>query len=60
MTRYVTRAWIDDDASLEDRETQRTITVHERDGTTDTGLVDAAGVKIYRVADRVPMGFRAR
>jgi hypothetical protein len=24
----------------------------------DTGLIDASGVRIYRVTDRVPMGFR--
>lgn len=57
MTRYVTRAWIEDDASLEDRERPPTITVHESNDATDTGLVDALGVRIYRVVERVPIGF---
>jgi hypothetical protein len=58
MTRYVTRDWIDHDTTAADRETPQTITVHESRDASDTGLVDAAGVRIYRVSDRVPMGFR--
>jgi hypothetical protein len=62
MPRYVTRALvsIEDDLCSEDRETPRSIVVHVSDDTVDTGLVDALGVRIYRVSDRVPMGFRAR
>lgn len=36
-----------------------TIVVLEEDHSpVSTGLVDARGVPIYRIADRVPMGFR--
>jgi hypothetical protein len=61
MPRYVTRAliWIEDEVADTARADPRSITVHEREQrTADTGLVDSTGVPIYRVADRVPMGFR--
>jgi hypothetical protein len=60
MPRYVTRASvsIEDDLCPEDREASRSIVVLVSADAIDTGLVDALGVKIYRVAERVPMGFR--
>lgn len=61
--RYVSRAdgWAADDLSNEDFEKPQTITVLEVEtGAVDTGLLDANGVKIYRVANRMPIGFRPR
>ena len=36
-------------------------TVHEEDGKpVDTGLLDASGKKLFRVEDRLPIGFVRR
>ena len=61
MSRYVPRAipprlWSDDH---DGPTTQRpTMTVHEADPAPEpTGLLDAAGVPLYRVRETVRMGF---
>ena len=41
-------------------EPQRTITVIEDDETIDTGLVDVDGNSIYRVLQKVPIGYRLK
>ncbi len=58
MPRYVTRANIatDDIWTPDDRPTLSVI-VEDRE-PLDTGLVDAGGVRIFRVSERAPMGFR--
>jgi hypothetical protein len=41
-------------------EPHRTMVIHEEDAApVRTGLLDAHGVALYRVADRVPVGYRA-
>ena len=37
----------------------RTLTVFEDNDAVETGLYDANGVPLYRVPDRVKMGFRS-
>lgn len=36
-----------------------TLTVHEDNEPVDTGLLDEHGNSIYRLRDRVPVGYRA-
>jgi hypothetical protein len=64
MIRYISlavrpRVWTSDqDYAQPDRPS---VTVWERDTTPEpTGLLDAAGVPIYRVEDRRSIGFRNR
>ena len=47
--------WDDDGPAL----TGQTVIV-ESDEPLDTGLVDHTGTKIYRVAGRLPIGFRIK
>ncbi len=58
MQRYVTirpRAW---DSCTNNMSPRPSETVFESDPTpTQTGLYDQHGVPIYRVPDRVPLGF---
>lgn len=58
MTKYITKASAWDDLSADDYEPTRTIAVIVEDDAVDTGLLNADGTKIYRVRDRVPVGFR--
>lgn len=60
MKRYVTRAYIADDCAFEEKKNAASVVVIENNDVTDTGLLDASGVKIYRVGDRVALGFLAR
>jgi hypothetical protein len=65
-TRYVAlrrapgpRAWIND--YNETLPAQPTVTVIEGDpAPAETGLLDAHGTPLYRVAEREPIGFRLR
>lgn len=60
MSRYVARrprADFDEDAAIFERETIDVI--EDDDGPVPTGLLDAAGVPIYRVRERVRCGFIA-
>jgi hypothetical protein len=61
VNRYIARrtpprAWTDDSPWITSQ--RPTLTVHQvDDAPTDTGLLDADGVPLYRVRERVAMGF---
>lgn len=57
MKRYFTRpkSWCDDDVYLDESPPQ-TMTVHEPEGSTYTGLLDANEEPIYS-STRITMGF---
>lgn len=58
MPRYVPfRAYDEGDYSTE----RQSFTVHDEDAApVATGLYDANGVPLYRLPDRVPLGFHAQ
>lgn len=55
--RYVARpkAWWDDDTKVEDVSTR--IVIIQDDAPIRTGLLNADGVPLYRVRERIPFGF---
>lgn len=59
MPRYAARAYIADDCAFEARTAMPTVVITESDGHADTGLLDAGGRRIFRLSDRVPLGFLA-
>lgn len=57
MPRYVTRSYVADDAAWDEKVAPTSVSVIVCDDLIDTGLLDAAGVKLYRVALDGPVGF---
>lgn len=55
LLKYVPRAEWD---SRYDGTTAAEVIVAEGEGPTDTGLLDQYGRKLYRVKDKVPIGFQ--
>ena len=63
MSRYFTRAAVigtpspwDSDSMLDCRHDGRSLTIHEDDLETFTGLLDASGQEIHR-SERIALGF---
>lgn len=50
--KYVPRSYIADDAAWDEKVAPTAIEVVVTDGLHDTGLLDANGIKLYRVRDR--------
>lgn len=59
MKRYTTRAAGWDDPTFRDVSSRDVIVVSD-DSPQDTGLLDAAGNKLYRLYERDPIGFDLR
>lgn len=57
MAEYFTRG-ASISSSNEDLSVTADTVFMDDDGPKDTGLVDAAGQKIYRASNRAPLGFR--
>jgi hypothetical protein len=61
MTKYVTHGYVADDVVFDPAQAVKTLTIVENVETAiDTGLVDANGVKLYRLPERGPFGFTGR
>jgi len=58
LTRYATAYWAEDDCGPSDY--RLSIDVYETRGPVFTGIVTAAGARIMRQLDTVPMGFHPR